>query len=130
MARRMEAEHRSIDLDPATRAATLYSSSAFQSMYFSTSGWSALRVTIFAARRVVPPLLMLDAERSATFRKERRPEDTPPPESGSFEPRILEKFEPVPEPYLNSLASRVIRSMIPPSFTRSSSTFRMKQAWG
>ena len=30
-----------------------------------------------------------------------RPEDFPPPESGSFSPRNLEKLDPVPDPYLN-----------------------------
>jgi len=94
------------------------------------SGWSASRMTILAARLVVPPDLMAAAERSAILRKERRPEETPPPERPSFLPLILEKFEPVPEPYLKSRASRVTRSMMPPSLTRSSSMSRMKQAWG
>ena len=44
----------------------------------------------------------------------------PPPDSFSPSPRSLEKFEPVPEPYLNRRASRTHRSMMPPSFTRSS----------
>ena len=43
---------------------------------------------------------------------------------------VSEKFVPVPEPYLKSRASRTQRSMIPPSFTRSSWTDWMKQAWG
>ncbi len=94
------------------------------------SGWDASRVTIFAARRVVPPDLIALADLSAILRKERRPDEIPPPESGSLRARILEKLEPVPEPYLNSLASRVTRSMMPPSFTRSSSMSRMKQACG
>ena len=54
----------------------------------------------------------------------------PPPDSGSSAPRMLEKFVPVPEPYLKSRASRVQRSMIPPSPTKSSSTDWMKQACG
>ena len=37
---------------------------------------------------------------------------------------------PVPEPYLNSRASRVHRSMIPPGFTRSSLIDWMKHACG
>ncbi len=92
------------------------------------SGWSASSITIFAARRVVPPDLIALADRSAIFRNDNSPLDTPPPERDSRSPRILEKFDPVPEPYLKSLASRVTRSMIPPSFTRSSSMFSMKQA--
>ena len=58
------------------------------------------------------------------------PLDLPPPDSGSFSPRTWLKFVPVPLPYLNSRASRVQRSMIPPSFTRSSLTLWMKQACG
>ena len=94
------------------------------------SGWSASRMTIFAARLVVPPDLIAAAERSAIFRKDNKPLEMPPPDSDSREARTFEKFEPVPEPYLKSLASRVTRSMMPPSFTRSSSMLRMKQAWG
>ncbi len=62
---------------------TFCSSSAFQSTYSRTSGWSASRVTMRAARRVVPPLLTAEAERSPTLRKDSRPEETPPPLSGS-----------------------------------------------
>ena len=50
------------------------------------------------------------------------PEDIPPPESGSPSPLIFEKLLPVPEPNLNKRASRVQRSMIPPSLTKSSET--------
>ena len=78
--------------------------------------------TILAARRVVPPDLMAPAARSPTFRKLISPEDRPPPESGSPSPRRREKLEPVPEPYLNSRASRTHRPMMPFSFTRSSAT--------
>ena len=39
-------------------------------------------MTIFAARRVVPPLFIAAAERSAILRKESSPEDTPPPLKG------------------------------------------------
>jgi hypothetical protein len=42
----------------------------------------------------------------------------------------FEKFEPVPEPYLKTRASRTQRSMMPPSLTRSSSTDWIKQACG
>ena len=58
------------------------------------------------------------------------PDDLPPPDSGSFSPRRREKLVPVPEPYLNRRASRIHRSMMPPSLTRSSLTAWMKQAWG
>src|SRR5580658_8776675 len=87
-------------------------------------------MTILAARRVVPPDLMAPAARSPIFRKLMRPDDLPPPESLSFSARRLEKFVPVPEPYLKRRASRVHKSMMPPSFTRSSFTLWMKQACG
>ena len=79
---------------------------------------------------MVPPDLMAPAARSPILRKLIRPEDFPPPESFSSSPRKLEKLEPVPEPYLNRRASRTHRSMMPPSFTRSSVTDWMKQACG
>ena len=79
-------------------------------------------LTIFAARLVVPPDLIAPAARSPILRKLINPEERPPPDNGSPRPRKLEKLEPVPEPYLNKRASRVHRSMIPPSFTRSSLT--------
>ncbi len=94
------------------------------------SGWSTSTITIFAARRVVPPDLIAPAARSPIFKKLISPDDFPPPDKGSFSPRRLEKFVPVPEPYLNSRASRVHKSMMPPSFTRSSETLWMKQACG
>src|SRR5439155_1501859 len=75
---------------------------------------------LLAARRVVPPDLIAPAARSPIFRKLIRPEDFPPPERASSSPRSLEKLDPVPEPYLNSRASRVHKSMIPPGLTRSS----------
>ena len=86
--------------------------------------------TILAARRVVPPDLMAPAARSPTLRNDIRPDDWPPPASRSPSPRSAEKLEPVPEPYLKSRASRTQRSMMPPSFTRSSETLWMKQACG
>ncbi len=79
-------------------------------------------MTIFAARRVVPPDFMALAALSPTARKERSPEDFPPPERGSSAARREEKLLPVPEPYLKILASRTQRSMIPPELTRSSLT--------
>ena len=68
------------------------------------------RVTIFAARRVVPPLLVAPAARSNTSRKLIRPLDVPPLDSFSCFPRIALKFVPVPDPYLNSRASCLTRS--------------------
>src|SRR3954466_10546158 len=94
------------------------------------SGWSTSTTTILAARRVVPPDLIAPAARSPILRKLIRPDDLPPPASFSPSPRSREKFEPVPEPYLNRRASRTHKSMIPPSLTRSSAIDWMKQACG
>ena len=115
---------------PSTSAATFSSSRTFQLTNDSMSGWSTSRQTIFAARRVVPPDLMAPAARSPILRKLMRPELRPPPESFSFSPRRFEKLVPVPEPYLKRRASRVHRSMMPPSPTRSSRTPWMKHACG
>ena len=90
-------------------------------MKSSISGWSRSKITIFAALLVVPPDLIAPAALSPIFRKDITPEETPPPESFSPSPRKFEKFVPVPEPNLNNLASLTQRSIIPPSFTRSSS---------
>src|ERR1700751_5719487 len=87
-------------------------------------------MTILAARRVVPPDLIEPAARSPILRKLIRPDDLPPPDSFSPSPRSFEKFDPVPEPYLNRRASRTHRSMMPPSLTRSSLIDWMKQACG
>jgi hypothetical protein len=53
------------------------------------------------------------------------PEEVPPPESFSWRPRSALKFEPVPEPYLNSRASFFTSSKMP---MRSSCTDWMKHA--
>ena len=116
--------------EPATMLATFCSSITFQLMNSSMSGWSTSAITILAARRVVPPDLMAPAARSPILRNPIRPDDLPPPDSGSPSARRLEKLVPVPEPYLNSRASRTHRSMMPPSPTRSSRTDWMKQACG
>ena len=117
---------------PVASAATLCSSTTFHWMNSSTSGWSAFRITILAARREVPPDLMAPPAASPTFRNDMRPLEIPPPESFSLRPRTLEKLVPEPEPNLNSRASRTHRSMIPPGPTRSSLMLWMKQAevWG
>ena len=73
---------------------------------------------------------MAPAAESPILRNDISPEETPPPESGSASPRKSEKLEPVPEPYLNRRASRVHKSMMPPSRTKSSFTDWMKHACG
>src|SRR3954447_14998782 len=86
-------------------AHAFFSSSTLQLMNSEMSGCSALRITILAARRVLPPDLMTPANASKPFMNDTGPEAVPPPASSSFEERIAERFEPVPEPYLNSMPS-------------------------
>src|SRR3989475_4384164 len=70
------------------------------------------RITIFAARRVFPPLLITPANASNPFMKLTGPEAIPPPLSVSLLPRNVEKFVPVPEPHLNSIPSVRVSPMI------------------
>src|SRR4051794_17340 len=81
--------------------------------------------TIFAARRVLPPDLIVPAHASAPRMKDTGPEAVPPFDSGSLEPRILERLMPEPEPPRKILPSRVFQSRIDSML---SSTERMKQA--
>src|SRR5438309_8757496 len=75
--------------NPASRSARILSSSrALVSMNSSTSGWSTSRMTIFAARRVAPPLLIVPAEASAPRMKLTGPEAVPPEDSSSLEEQI------------------------------------------
>src|SRR6185369_989050 len=82
-------------------------------------------MTIFAARRVLPPDLMTPANASKPFMNDTGPDAVPPPASSSCDERIAERLLPVPEPNLNSmpsvLASVRIESMV-------SCTELMKQA--
>ena len=80
------------------------------------------QITILAARLVVPPDLIAPAALSPIFRNDIIPEEYPPPAKDSLKPLKFEKFVPVPDPYLKSLASLVQRSIIPFSFTKSSLT--------
>ncbi len=117
----------SIDMSkPASRSAPAFSSSlALHQMKCSTSGWSTSRTTIFAARRVLPPDLIVPAQASAPRMKLTGPEASPPLESGSTEPRMLERLIPEPEPPRKIIPSLVFQSRID---SIESSTLRMKQA--
>src|SRR5438270_519255 len=75
----------------------------------SRSGWSMLRTTRLAARRVLPPDLMTPAKASKPRMKESGPDAVPPPERVSMEPRMLLRFEPAPEPHLKSMPSVLAR---------------------
>src|SRR5450631_2996518 len=87
------------------------------------------RITILAARRVLPPLLMTPAKASKPFMKLTGPDAMPPPERVSLLPRNVEKLVPVPEPHLKSMPSVRVRPMMDSML---SETELMKQAehWG
>src|SRR6186997_3223245 len=82
-------------------------------------------ITIFAARRVLPPDLMTPADASAAFMKDTGPDAVPPPTNRSFDERSFERFTPDPEPPLKMTPSRRYHSRIESIV---SSTERMKQA--
>src|ERR1700761_1738311 len=107
------------------RVQALRSSATLHSMNSSMSGWSTLRMTILAARRVLPPDLMTPAKASKPRMKLKGPDAVPPPESVSIEPRIFERLEPAPEPHLKSMPSVLARVRMESS---ESSTELMKQA--
>ena len=81
--------------------------------------------TIFAARRVLPPDLIVPAHESAPRMKETGPEAVPPLASGSIEPRMFDRLIPEPEPPRKIIPSFVFQSRIDSIV---SSTERMKQA--
>src|SRR5437764_9717777 len=111
---------------PASRSAAAFSSSrALHQMNSTPSGWSMSSTTILAARRVLPPDLIVPAQASAPRMNETGPEARPPFESGSFELRIFDRLIPEPEPPRKIMPSLVFHSRIDVS---SSSTERMKQA--
>src|SRR5918992_2275071 len=86
-------------------AHAFFSSSTLQLTNSTMSGCSALRITILAARRVLPPDLMTPAKASNPFMNDTGPDAVPPPASNSFEERILDRLLPVPEPNLNNMPS-------------------------
>src|SRR4051795_9486579 len=121
----------SIDMsNPASRSAAAFSSSlALHQMKSSTSGWSMSSTTILAARRVLPPDLIVPAQESAPRMNDTGPLARPPFERYSFELRMFERLMPEPEPPRKIMPSLVFHSRIDWS---ESSTDRMKQAehWG
>ena len=94
-------------------------------MNSSTSGWSTSSTTIFAARRVLPPDLIVPADASAPRMNETGPEAWPPFDSCSFEERSFERLTPEPEPPRKMTPSRRIQSRID---SIESSIERMKHA--
>ena len=117
----------SIDMsNPASRrAAALSSSRALHQMNSRMSGWSTSRTTIFAARRVLPPDLIVPAQASAPRMNETGPLAVPPLLSGSIEPRMFDRLIPDPEPPRKMRPSFVFQSRIESIV---SWTLRMKQA--
>src|ERR1700685_1425738 len=89
------------------------------------SGWSRFRMTILAARRVLPPDLITPAKASKPRMKLSGPDAVPPPDRVSMEPRMLDRFEPAPEPHLKSMPSVFARVRMESS---ESLTELMKQA--
>src|SRR5271170_5947269 len=89
------------------------------------SGWSTFRITILAARRVLPPDLITPANASNPRIKLNGPEAVPPPDNSSMEPRIDDRFVPVPDPHLKSIPSVLASVRIESS---ESSTALMKHA--
>ena len=111
---------------PASRrAAALSSSLALHQMKSLMSGWSTSSTTILAARRVLPPDLIVPAHASAPRMNDTGPLAVPPLASGSIEPRMLERLMPEPDPPRKMLPSLVFQARIDSML---SSTLRMKQA--
>src|SRR4051812_5433979 len=82
-------------------------------------------MTILAARRVLPPDLIVPADASAPRMKLTGPDAVPPPFSNSCDERIFDRFVPAPEPPLKMIPSSRYQLRIPSIV---SSTDRMKHA--
>src|SRR5579875_2387072 len=106
-------------------AQALASSFCLHSMNSTISGWSMLRMTILAARRVLPPDLMTPAKASKPFMKLRGPEAVPPPDKDSVDERSGDRLVPVPDPHLNNMPSVLAKVRMESS---ESFTELMKQA--
>src|SRR3712207_3919097 len=117
----------SIDMsNPArARASALSSCLALHQMNSRTSGWSMSSTTIFGARRVLPPDLIVPADASAPRMNETGPDAVPPPARGSLEDRIFDRLMPEPEPPLKMVPSSTYQLRIEVIV---SSTARMKHA--
>src|SRR3954447_16371233 len=121
----MSAPPRSMSKPASRSTLILFSSLAFVSTNSTMSGWSTSRTTIFAARRVAPPDLMVPADASAPRMKETGPLAVPPEESSSLLERMRERLRPAPEPPLKIRPSSRYQLRIE---SIESSTARMKQA--
>src|ERR1043166_9981627 len=91
---------------PASRSARAFCSSrALHHTKSSTSGWSTLSTTLLAARRVLPPLLIVPADASAPRMNETGPVASPPDDRRSLDERIVDRLMPEPEPPLKIVPS-------------------------
>src|SRR5881296_1004456 len=112
--------------NPASRRTrALRSSTALHQTKSRMSGWSALRTTIFAARRVLPPDLMVPALASAPRMKLTGPLAVPPPARCSLDDRSGERLIPDPDPPLKIVPSSTYQLRIEDMV---SFTDRMKHA--
>src|SRR5437764_10978210 len=121
---------RSMSKPASARARALRSSTALHQMKSWMSGWSAFSTTILAARRVLPPDLMVPALASAPRMNETGPLAVPPPARPSLDERIRERLMPEPEPPLKMVPCSTYQLRIDDIV---SSTARMKHAehcWG
>src|ERR1700728_3040816 len=83
------------------------------------------RMTILAARRVLPPDLIVPDEASAPRMKLTGPEAVPPPRSPSLDERIRDRLVPAPEPPLKIFPSSTYQLRMG---SIESSTARIKHA--
>src|SRR3989344_5341660 len=113
----------------AMSAFAFSSSFHFEITKVLTSGWSAFKITILAARRVLPPERIVPAIASAPFIKDTGPEDLPRLARFSLEERSGEILMPEPEPPANIIISVLYQSAMD---SLSSVMDKMKQAehWG
>src|ERR671923_2248565 len=111
---------------PASRSTrALCSSRALHQMKSRMSGWSTLRMTILAALRVLPPLLIVPADASAPRMNDTGPDASPPLPSCSLDERMVDRLMPDPEPPLKIMPSSTYQLRIDGMV---SSTDRMKHA--
>ena len=103
---------RHVEAGVAQRRGLVLLACALHQMNSRMSGWSTSSTTIFAARRVLPPDLIVPAHESAPRMKETGPEAVPPLHSGSIEPRMFERLMPEPEPPRKIMPSLVFQSRI------------------
>src|SRR3954451_18497481 len=126
----MSAPPRSMSKPASRSARILCSSRALVWTNSSMSRWSTSSTTIFAARRVAPPGLMVPADASAPRMNDTGPDAVPPLESSSLLDRMRERLRPAPEPPLKMNPSSLYQFRIE---SIESSTDKMKQAdtcWG